>query len=168
MRDIPGYEGMYAVDEFGRVLSLARTIVDVTGRSRSWQEREIKPYVGPRGHLRVRLWRDNKCKHWGVHQLVMMTYEGPCPKSQEVCHNDGDPSNNHRLNLRYDTRPENVLDEVRSGRHHQVRKTHCPYGHEYTPENTYVYLSNKGRPSRTCRTCAKQKAAARYAARKAE
>lgn len=30
----------------------------------------------------------------------------------------------------------------------QTRKTHCPHGHEYTPENTYVYKSR-----RNCRTC---------------
>lgn len=33
-------------------------------------------------------------------------------------------------------------------------KTHCPYGHEYTLENTRVY---KGR--RTCRTCARRRSA---------
>ena len=30
------------------------------------------------------------------------------------------------------------------------RKTHCPRGHEYTPENTYVA---PGRPRRACRKC---------------
>ncbi len=29
-------------------------------------------------------------------------------------------------------------------------KTHCPQGHEYTPENTY---NRKDRPGRMCRTC---------------
>lgn len=29
-----------------------------------------------------------------------------------------------------------------------VRKTHCPRGHEYTPENTRVYKT-----SRFCQTC---------------
>lgn len=31
----------------------------------------------------------------------------------------------------------------------QVRPTHCPYGHEYTPENTYT--APKG--GRSCRAC---------------
>ena len=31
--------------------------------------------------------------------------------------------------------------------------THCPQGHEYTPENTYIYTSPKGQDSRSCRTC---------------
>ena len=31
------------------------------------------------------------------------------------------------------------------------RKTHCPAGHEYTPENTYDGGKGKGRQCRTCR-----------------
>jgi hypothetical protein len=30
-------------------------------------------------------------------------------------------------------------------------KTHCPYGHEYTPENTYVRPGTKSRECITCR-----------------
>lgn len=33
-----------------------------------------------------------------------------------------------------------------------VRKTHCPHGHEYTPENTLVQWRN-GYPCRSCREC---------------
>ncbi len=32
-----------------------------------------------------------------------------------------------------------------------ARKTHCPRGHEYTPENTYIQPSNGSRICRTCR-----------------
>ena len=33
-----------------------------------------------------------------------------------------------------------------------ARKTHCHKGHEFTPENTYVW-SNGSRTHRMCRTC---------------
>lgn len=36
--------------------------------------------------------------------------------------------------------------------------THCPSGHEYTPENTSNASSR--RPSRTCRTCKRERMAA--------
>ena len=43
-----------------------------------------------------------------------------------------------------------------SGKHMSSR-THCPQGHEYTPENTYLY-----RNTRTCRICAREKALRHY------
>lgn len=43
----------------------------------------------------------------------------------------------------------------------QRAKTHCPAGHEYTPENTYVIRRSGGRTGRQCKTCTKAKAAAR-------
>jgi len=39
---------------------------------------------------------------------------------------------------------------------HQRAKTHCPYGHEYTPENTY---QSPQRGDRQCRTCIRARAA---------
>lgn len=43
----------------------------------------------------------------------------------------------------------------------QLSKTHCPAGHEYTEENTYVIKRAGGRTARQCKTCTKAKAAAR-------
>jgi hypothetical protein len=39
-------------------------------------------------------------------------------------------------------------------------KTHCPHGHEYTPENTIQWPGDKGR--RRCRTCQTERAKARW------
>lgn len=41
-------------------------------------------------------------------------------------------------------------------------KTHCPQGHEYTPENTVIHSNNGGR---ICRTCKNEAGRRRYAAR---
>lgn len=32
-------------------------------------------------------------------------------------------------------------------------KTHCPAGHEYSVENTYVFVKSNGRVNRRCNTC---------------
>lgn len=42
----------------------------------------------------------------------------------------------------------------------RVRKTHCPQGHEYTPENTYTRPDG----TRRCQACHRQREAARWAA----
>jgi hypothetical protein len=48
--------------------------------------------------------------------------------------------------------------------HGHADKTHCPHGHEYTPENTYLNPrspSGAGGVNRTCRTC-RREAGRRY------
>jgi len=35
----------------------------------------------------------------------------------------------------------------------RANATHCIHGHEYTPENVYLYTGKDGRPRRTCRKC---------------
>lgn len=50
------------------------------------------------------------------------------------------------------TQKENIADTILLGTHYSVinsRKTHCPSGHEYTPENTRI--DKKG--SRKCKEC---------------
>lgn len=49
----------------------------------------------------------------------------------------------------------------------QLSKTHCPAGHEYTEENTYVIKRAGGRTARQCKTCTKAKAKESAARRKA-
>lgn len=43
----------------------------------------------------------------------------------------------------------------------QRAKTHCPAGHEYTEENTYILQRPGGRTARQCKICTRAKAAAR-------
>jgi hypothetical protein len=47
---------------------------------------------------------------------------------------------------------DNSLDAVRKGRHGSAKKTHCPKGHEYTPENTRI-VNDGRRTYRKCRAC---------------
>lgn len=51
-----------------------------------------------------------------MHEAVAYTFLGPRPAGLDVCHNDGNPKNNSVENLRYDTRTNNNLDVLRSGR----------------------------------------------------
>jgi len=45
-------------------------------------------------------------------------------------------------------------------------KTHCPQGHEYTPENTFVGLQRGHRQRRECRTCQRIRARLAYATKR--
>ncbi len=58
------------------------------------------------------------------------------------------------------TGSDNKQDEIAKGRNWHSRQTHCPHGHEFTPENTRV--RTKGRNSRECIICIKKRANFNY------
>lgn len=122
-RDVPGYEGLYAVSDSGQVKSLERFIHQATRWggmvSRRWPEKLLAqtPDNGPYayGRLQVKLSKDGKAKTHLVHRLVAAAFLGPCPDGCEVAHNDGDVSNNRVENLRYATPRENTHDKFMHG-----------------------------------------------------
>lgn len=50
-----------------------------------------------------------------VHQLILLSFVGPCPVGMEACHNDGNRTNNRADNLRWDTKKANAADRDRHG-----------------------------------------------------
>lgn len=119
-KDIPGYDN-YQVSNTGFVKSKGYWLEHWCRGNhivrQYYKERILRPDVGKLGHQRVTLCRNGELRRFLVHQLVLLTFEGPCPDGMEVCHNDGDPSNNCLDNLRYDTRVENQRDKFRMFRH---------------------------------------------------
>lgn len=144
-RAVVGYEGIYEVSDLGRVRSVDR--IDARGRRRRGRSRSLVRQKS--GHLTVSLCKDGVHRQFLVHVLVLSAFVGPCPVGMEGCHWNDDGSDNRLENLRWDTRSANVADSVRNGTHHMARVTHCPEGHEYTPENTYRYPAG----NRACREC---------------
>lgn len=153
-RPVVGLEGSYEVSNRGKVRSLDRVIEDRRGVRRRVSGRTLKPGTN-QGYFCVSLAGHTR----SVHQLVLEAFVGPYPsKTHEVCHNNGDKTDNRLENLRYGTRSENTLDMVRHGMHPMARKTHCKRGHEYTPDNTGYTQTG-----RYCRQCSIIKGKKRYA-----
>jgi hypothetical protein len=49
---------------------------------------------------------------------------------------------------------ENTEASTATPAHINRRKTHCPRGHEFTPENTYIQVRKNGTSvSRSCKRC---------------
>jgi len=114
-KDIPGYEGRYQASTEGKIRSLTRQVPIANGFTRLKQGRVLKPGSSNKtGHLSVVL--GHKVPGTPVHQLVALTFLGPCPDGQEVLHNNGDPTDNRVENLRYGTRTANILDVYRVGK----------------------------------------------------
>ena len=159
-KPVPGYEGFYSVSDFGRVRSDKRTIVDKNGHGRKMPEVIMTPEKKTSGHLVVCLCKNHERTKRYIHRIVLETFVGEAPFGTQACHWNDDPEDNRLENLRWGTPTENRLDSVRNGRHHSARKTHCKWGHEFTPENIKPQSSGNGRDCKTCsnaRTRAKRR-----------
>lgn len=89
-----------------------------------------------------------------THRLAWELANGPIPDGMLIRHFicDNPPCCNVE-HLRLGTQVDNMADMVtkrRAGPRWGSAITHCPLGHEYTPENTYVPPSG----GRQCRACA--------------
>lgn len=163
-RQHPVYE-FYEVSSCGRVRSIDayRPAKRRSGTEyvRFVKGKELKPALTPNGYQFVSVWKDGQRHQVTVHKLVCETFHGPKLEGMEVRHLNGDKTDNRAENLAWGTRSENNLDRQRHGTDYQLNKTHCPRGHEYTPENTYIQTGPNRRPGRACRTCVREKRAAK-------
>ena len=135
-KPVHGYEEIYEVSSHGRVRSVDRTVTCSDGKVHRYKGKVLSACLSKRGgYPLVNLRDQGKGQTRYVHSLVAEAFIGSRPEGMEVCHNDGDSTNNHLDNLRYDTSSDNELDKVRHGTHHEAVKTHCPRGHELFAEN---------------------------------
>lgn len=93
-----------------------------------------------------RVWRDGRMRP--AHRVAYEDAHGAIPVGHHVHHECGVPLCVNPEHLRAVTPSEHVhLGDNAAARH--ARRTHCPRGHAYTPENTYHNPSG----FRVCRTC---------------
>lgn len=103
MKDIPGFEGKYAITEDGRVWSHWRR-----GGWRKIQTHRL-------GYKNVMFCLDGKVKNFYVHRLVATAFI-PNPENKlEINHKDGNKENNHISNLEWSDRSSNVKHAFKKG-----------------------------------------------------
>ena len=81
LKDIKGFEGLYAITEDGRVWSYS---------SNKWR----KLAISPKGYYTVQLSKEGKVYNFLVHRLVYNTFKGEIPEGLTVDHIDGNKINN--------------------------------------------------------------------------
>ena len=96
---IPGYYGLYSIDENGNVFS------HISGKI-------LKPHANHRGYLMVDLYKEGKVKKGIIHRLVAITYIPNPYDLPEIDHIDTNRQNNHVSNLRWCTRRDNCLNPL--------------------------------------------------------
>jgi hypothetical protein len=91
-------------------------------------------------------------KIYQAHRFFYEFFIGPIPKGLQIDHLCRTPSCCHPKHLEPVTSRENsARGEGFVGQN--LRKTHCPKGHEFNQDNTYYVLKKSGFFSRNCRPC---------------
>jgi hypothetical protein len=99
--------------------------------------------IGNHGYAQIGWYEAGRTFTVLVHRLVYGLVRGPIPKEMTV---------DHLCRNRRCCRPSHLrlLPNVDNARDNgQRRRTHCPHGHPYTPENTRT----NARGWRWCKTC---------------
>ena len=97
-KDIEGYEGLYQVNNLGRVKRYYKNS----------KEKILKPFSNRDGYLNVKLYKEGKSKQSKVHRLVAQAFILNPEDKPEVNHKDEDKTNNKVENLEWMTRRENI------------------------------------------------------------
>lgn len=101
-----------------------------------------------------------------AHRVSYLISKGPIPEGMHILHSCDNPPCVNPDHLRAGTRRENALDMHERGRHStwKKRRTHCQEGHLLDESNTYIHPDGE----RRCRTCIREKAAARREGQKTD
>lgn len=99
-----------------------------------------------------------------AHRFAYELWVGEIPEGAQINHRCDNTACVRPEHLYAGTQTDNMQDMMRRGRHPQcVPRTHCPQGHEFTEENTYV----DRRGFRQCRECGRERMRRRRAELKA-
>lgn len=101
-KDIPKYEGIYEVSNYGDVRS---------------ENGLLRPMPNQGGYFRVNLYKNKARKTITVHSLVLLAFVGERPAGMHIEHLNHDKGDNSLLNLKYSTLAENVARGVKDKRY---------------------------------------------------
>jgi len=121
MKDIKGYEGLYAVTSCGRIWSYRR-----------------KKFLKPSGtkYLHIILCKNGEKKTFLIHRLVAEAYLPNPDNLETIDHIDGNPKNNALPNLQWMTGTDNL-------RKNQAKKVKCIETGKVFPSIRSAALENK-------------------------
>jgi len=106
-KDIPGYEGIYHVSNFGNVKSL-----------KFEKETILKSYYNSGGYLQVSLWKNKNRNKFTIHILVALAFMNHITDGTTklvIDHIDNNKNNNSLNNLQIISHRENISKDRKSG-----------------------------------------------------
>lgn len=112
-KDIPDYEGLYLVSNWGRIKSLSR-VVNCKGGQKTNKER-IRKDCNSHGYRNITLWKEKRSHSFLVHIVVAKAFLSNPDNLPQVNHIDGDKTNNYYKNLQWCTCSENMQHAADNG-----------------------------------------------------
>jgi hypothetical protein len=118
---VVGFEGFYAISNFGRAMAVNRTINGGRWGFEKRKEKLLAQSKAPKLKYKyVILSKEGKTKTMKIHRMVAMAFIPNPDNKPHVNHKDLDKTNNHVDNLEWATTHEN--------RQHAVSNGHCNKG----------------------------------------
>lgn len=127
MKDIPGWEGLYACTTNGDIWSYI-------------SDKFLSPTKNKRGYLHVGLSKDGKRYDYRINRLVAITFLDNPNNLPQVNHIDGNKLNNYLSNLEWCTAEYNI----ERGKKHGLFKASCLNPPKHTkdgPQVAYVFTN---------------------------
>ena len=124
MKDIKGYEGLYAIDENGNVFGYKR-------------KKFLKPLTDSSGYYQVVLCKNGLQKRYLVHRLVAETFLTTTESKAFVNHKDENKTNNsvenlewctHKYNCNYGARNKQISESSKGKSKSELHKIHISEG----------------------------------------
>ena len=113
-RGVKGYEDYYQVSDKGRIKSKDRSVFN----GRVWYTKKgkvLKPTKTSTGYWKIELKSDGVKKSYKVHRLVAFAFISKPDGKDLINHIDGNPLNNHFMNLEWCTQSENMKHAYETG-----------------------------------------------------
>lgn len=143
-KPVVGWEDFYEISSLGRLRRLRSEKPNRVGKV-------LKGTLDDYGYRKYHLRAEGRSLTRSAHRLVAEAHIPNPDGLPLVLHGPNRQGDNSIGNLRWGTNSDNMRDRRRDGTDYELNKTHCPKGHEYTPENTY--WADASRTSRKCKTC---------------
>lgn len=114
-KDIPDYEWIYAISEYGVIRSHDRVVSHGYTKKQTLKGKILRYQIDKDGYPCLRLSKNGKKKYFHIHTLVAKTWIPNPLNLPQVNHIDGVKTNTHKSNLEWCTSSDNAKHAYKLG-----------------------------------------------------